>query len=123
MTYLSAGCPILALIERQSELSEVIAANNIGITPKNLSIKSISETILAGYGLRNNEDYFDRKRVRTFGEEIFGKKKVLALWCSLLIAIEAEKAVPVQRLWLKNISPAQFKRTGSFKSVEKKVVA
>ncbi len=122
MTYLSAGCPLLTLVESQSELSQVVTSNKLGIVPENLTAHSISETVKAGYKLRDTKYFFDKKRIRDCGEKVFGREKVINLWCALLMRIQSQKTIPVQKLRLKKILPTRLKQN-DYKNVEEKVVA
>ncbi len=122
MTYLSAGCPILTLVERQSELSQAVTSNKIGLVPEKLSAQSIAETVMAGYRLRNEEDSFDKQRIQDYGENVFGKEKVINFWCALLMRIQSKKMVPVHKVRLEKVFPTRLKKNDC-KSVEKRVIA
>ena len=82
MTYLSAGCPILGLVENRSELGRMISKHKLGIVPNLLSGQSIKHSVLNAYELRNKN--FSRAHIKTASKDLFDKEKVIQAWCDVL---------------------------------------
>lgn len=83
MSYVEAGCRILAVIESSSELAQLVNDADLGTVCESSSVEGISAGIESEYH-RWKDTTYDRNRIRQQGEELFGQEAILRKWTSLL---------------------------------------
>lgn len=83
MSYVEAGCRMLAVLEPNSELSRLIKENDLGSVCQSSTVEGISTAIESEYQ-RWKDATYDRQRIRAKGEELFGQEAILGKWTSLL---------------------------------------
>ena len=83
MSYVEAGCRILAVLEPASELARLVEENDLGAVCKSSTVEGISAAIESEYQRWKDVSY-DRQRIRQKGEEFFGQEAILQKWTSLL---------------------------------------
>lgn len=83
MTYLEAGCRLLALVEADSELAILVEEEKIGAVCGEVSAAELAKLITQEYRLRESEGY-DREKVRHAGRRNFGQPTILQEWTKLL---------------------------------------
>ena len=76
MTYLNAGLPLLAVMNKEAELSEFILKNDLGIIAKPNDLDSIMTALQNGYDKRRN----DKARIREIAQQEFSEKVILKKW-------------------------------------------
>ncbi len=84
MMYLAAGCPLLAIVEPESELASLVRLNGWGIVANACEGASIAEAIREFQTTRSFWDAAARERIRQSGDEQFGRVRVLREWSRLL---------------------------------------
>jgi len=72
MTYLSLGTPILALVEKESELAETIINHNLGFVCSPKDIESLSNVIS---NLSNEIQSIDKSNIQKYFKGAFSKDK------------------------------------------------
>ena len=70
MTYLSLGIPILALVERESELAKTIINHNLGFVCSPKDIESLSNVIS---NLNNEMQSIDKSNIQKYFRDTFSK--------------------------------------------------
>lgn len=83
MSYVEAGCRMLAVLEPNSELSRLIAENDLGSVCQTSTVDGIATAVESEYQ-RWKDATYDRQRIRAKGEELFGQEAILGKWTSLL---------------------------------------
>jgi glycosyltransferase involved in cell wall biosynthesis len=83
MVYLAAGCPLIALVESESELAGEIINKNLGyVCPQNDPLK-IAEIINRAWKERN--DWSDkREEIKKTAEELFGRDAAVDKWSKII---------------------------------------
>jgi colanic acid biosynthesis glycosyl transferase WcaI len=80
MMYLSAGCPIVALVERESELAQTIEHHGLGYVAPNRSVAGIAETMLKAVVQRAAWTIERRDQIAQTAESLFGHARMLHAW-------------------------------------------
>ena len=83
MTYLEQGKPIIALLEKESEIVKLMEQNNYGFNISDLNPKNISEFLIK---LAENKSWKFKMSLnakKTY-EKYFSTKKILLKWSKLL---------------------------------------
>ncbi len=88
MTYLAAGCPLLLLAERNSQLAEDIVGNNYGYVPEEITSEGIAQTIRRARDDRRRWTAMARHELVTRSEAFYGKEKILSCWRELFSDID-----------------------------------
>jgi glycosyltransferase involved in cell wall biosynthesis len=83
MMYLAAGCPILALIEKESELAREILERDLGLVCAQTDASQLADTI---YGAWKGREIWRRKRtnISIVARQLFGKEIILKQWSGLI---------------------------------------
>jgi len=83
MMYLAAGCPILALIEKESELAREILERDLGLVCSQTDAPQLADTI---YGAWKGREIWRRKRknISIVARQLFGKEMILKQWSDLI---------------------------------------
>jgi glycosyltransferase involved in cell wall biosynthesis len=87
MTYLSAGCPIVALVEQQSELAETIKNHQLGYVAPSRSVTEIAETLVKAVAEAPAWNVERRWRIENTCADLFGTKRMLAEWDRILSCV------------------------------------
>lgn len=82
MMYLAAGCPVLAIIERHSELAEQIIREQFGWVPENTRPEAIAATIRHARQATVTRRV-DRRGIRTRCFGLFDREKTLDKWATM----------------------------------------
>ena len=83
MSYVEAGCRILAILEPESELAQLIKERDLGAVCANSRADAIATAVNLEYDRWQESDY-DREHIRRIGDEVFGQEAILAKWSELL---------------------------------------
>lgn len=83
MMYVAAGCPLLVLVEKESELADLIYQENIGYVCSQKKPEYIAEKIKVAW---ENRDVLEnnRNRITQLAHDQFGKERILDKWSSLI---------------------------------------
>jgi glycosyltransferase involved in cell wall biosynthesis len=84
MMYLSAGCPLLAVIEPESELARTVARHGFGYTAPSVSVADIADTMRRAVEERERWTIERRTAIAQTCEHLFGERRMLAAWDKLL---------------------------------------
>lgn len=92
MAYLAAGCPLLGIIEPNSELGLSILERNLGYLSKQRDPHGIADAIRVA---NRNRSYWcnERDRIREFANGLFNKRRMLHEWCELVKSLAAADKV------------------------------
>jgi glycosyltransferase involved in cell wall biosynthesis len=82
MMYLAAGCPLLAIVEKESELAKEIVNNNMGYVCSPNPVK-IAETINRAWTERETLKK-NRERIGNMAQEVFGRDVILDEWSKIV---------------------------------------
>lgn len=91
--YLEAGCPLLVVIEQESELARMVEEKEIGYSCAPESADVIARTVLEAYGERKIWDTERRDEVRRAGQGLFGREQILKQWNDELPALISNRTV------------------------------
>lgn len=83
MTYLAEGCPLLVLVEPESELAHFVESSNIGIHITPDQPNSIANAIESIY-LDEKRKQKMKSTAKKIGEKMFSEVSVLETWTSLV---------------------------------------
>lgn len=81
MMYLEMGTPVLAVVESDSELADLVNGRQLGVTATPGDVESIAAAF--GAIATDPPTSEDRRRCRTIAAEVFGQDAVMALWRKL----------------------------------------
>jgi len=89
MTYLRNGCPVLAVVEQDSELAQMVRSDRIGLTGAQADTEGLSVRLRA---LCDDPSPLveARERATATYRDRFSMKRQLALWCRLMDEVAAE---------------------------------
>jgi glycosyltransferase involved in cell wall biosynthesis len=82
--YLSAGCPLLALVEPESELAKTIEHYGLGYVAASRSVAHIAETIVKAVAGRGKWTPERRRQIEHICRELYDQKRMLAAWDGLV---------------------------------------
>jgi hypothetical protein len=82
--YLSAGCPLLALVEPESELARTIERYGLGYVAASRSVAHIAETIVKAVAGRGKWTPERRRQIEQVCRELYDQKRMLAAWDRLV---------------------------------------
>jgi glycosyltransferase involved in cell wall biosynthesis len=99
MTYLSAGCPLLAVIEPESELSRTIVRYDLGYVARGRSVADVAAAMLTATAERAKWTPGRRRAIQQTCAALYGEAGMLTAW---------DRLVPPVR-----ISPLEFVPTAS----------
>lgn len=91
MTYLDAGCPVLALVERHCNLSEDILTNDFGYVAAGAAIERVADVIRAAYKDRHRWTAKARRALAKRSNSYFGRGRALAQWSVLLESLTSKQ--------------------------------
>lgn len=86
-TLLCHGCPILALVEKKSEIAHVISENKLGFVLPNRDSSNIALSI---DNIWKNWEDFDKNRFSSNVNRIFGEKTIMKNWEDLFEHISSK---------------------------------
>lgn len=92
MTYLSAGCPVLGIVEQESDIARILIENKAGYVPDSNDPAAIAKTILevrTQWQSENSEDR--RRRIKEKCEALFGQAETLHLWTKLIDQVDSRR--------------------------------
>jgi len=88
MMYLSAGCPVLAILEPESNLARTIQDEQLGYVAQDSSADSIASTIEAAWRERSCWTVVARDELQERAERIYGRESAMVRWTRLVSEIE-----------------------------------
>jgi hypothetical protein len=94
MTYWAAGCPVVALVEPQSELATTIGQHRLGLVSASKSVTDIADVITSAVNQRRFWSTDERRRIQKTCRALFGTKRMLAAWDELLPGADATEREP-----------------------------
>ena len=83
MTYLEQGKPIIAVLEKESEIVKLMEQNNYGFNISDLNPKNISEFLIKLAENKSWKSKMSYNAKKTY-EEYFSKKTILLKWTKVL---------------------------------------
>lgn len=95
MSYVEAGCRMLAVMEPTSELARLIVDEDLGSVCTTTTVDGIAAAIKSEYE-RWNDSTYDRNHIRRKGEELFGQETILRKWTTLLEQLNSNQTVNVE---------------------------
>ncbi len=96
MMYLAAGCPILTVIEPESNLAATVQDNQLGYVCGTRGASAIADAIRVAYKDRAKWDAVERDRLRSACDATVGVEQVLNRWSRLAEDCFASDDSPVQ---------------------------
>ncbi len=93
MMYWSAGCPVLALVESQSELAQTIEQHDLGYVAETRSVSGIAETILKAVIERGRWTPERRRQIANTCDALYGLERMLSAWDEVIAGSFIEPAV------------------------------
>ena len=85
--YLKSGCPILGIVEQESDLASVIRERSLGDACPQGDPRVIAEAIRKAYIQRDTRKAELRDRLRREGRELFSREQILPAWSELFAEI------------------------------------
>jgi glycosyltransferase involved in cell wall biosynthesis len=85
MMYLAAGCPVLSIVEPQSELARTITSLGLGYVAPSRSVMSIAETIVKAVAERSRWTAGERRRLEETCRDLFGSRRMLSAWDEIIV--------------------------------------
>jgi glycosyltransferase involved in cell wall biosynthesis len=82
MTYLKAGCPLLVVVETDSELAQLVRGRDLGVCSPPGDVQQLSEAI-RGASETGPVTAERRQQVRLVGAELFSRDQALGKWSEL----------------------------------------
>lgn len=83
MSYLEAGCKLLALVDSDSDLADLVQHEEIGAVCSEPTSEAVAEAIENQYTQWKAGEY-DRDRIRKVGRDNFGQPVLLDRWLTIL---------------------------------------
>jgi glycosyltransferase involved in cell wall biosynthesis len=83
MMYLSAGCPLLALVEPESELTRTVRTADLGCAADGLTEQHVYDALDRACDTAARWTPAERARLRAAGERLYGERRMLAAWASV----------------------------------------
>jgi glycosyltransferase involved in cell wall biosynthesis len=96
MMYLAAGCPLLAVIEPASELSELIETQKLGYVSASHEARDIADAVLSASRKAADWNSGRRALLTAKGEALFGQVPILDRWRELFSRRFPDKNVAAQ---------------------------
>ena len=84
MMYWSAGCPIVGLVESESELAQTISWHKLGYVAARMSVAGIAETLVKAVAECRRWSGDERRRITQSCHDLFGIERTLAAWDELI---------------------------------------
>lgn len=88
MSYLEAGCKLLALVEPESELAKFVKSEKIGAVCGNNAPSEMASLITREYEKQKKTGY-DRELVQAVGRKYFGQEFILNRWIQLVDSLNS----------------------------------
>jgi glycosyltransferase involved in cell wall biosynthesis len=82
--YLSVGCPVIALVERESELARTIERHGLGYVACSRSVSDIAEIMTVAVAERRRWTASRRREIEQTCQELFGEEQMLDAWTHLI---------------------------------------
>jgi glycosyltransferase involved in cell wall biosynthesis len=82
--YLSAGCPVVGLVEPESELARMVEEHELGYVARSRSVSDIAEIMTRAVAERGRWTASRRREIELTCEEHFGEERMLAAWMHLI---------------------------------------
>ena len=84
MMYLSAGCPLLVVVEPHSELARTVEQHGFGHVARSQSIANTAEAITHAVAERGNWTLERRQAIAQTSQQLFGEEQMLRSWDGLM---------------------------------------
>jgi glycosyltransferase involved in cell wall biosynthesis len=84
MTYLSAGCPLLAVVEQESELARTIVRHDLGYVVSGQTAADVAAAMLRAAAERAKWTPGRRRAIQQTCAALFGEARMLAAWDQLV---------------------------------------
>ena len=84
MMYLSAGCPLVAMVEPESELARTVEKHGLGYVAASRSVADIAEVMTGAVAERRRWTPDRRRAIAQTCEQLFGESRMLSAWDELL---------------------------------------
>ncbi len=90
MTYLAAGCPLLLLTEKNSQLAKDVVSNDFGYVPETTTPEGIAQTIRTARDERKQWTTTRKQRLVAQSDLFYGREKALQSWRSVFDLLDKE---------------------------------
>lgn len=97
MMYFAAGCPVLAVMESESELAATIHRYGLGYVAPQGDIARLTDTIALAADQRSYWSLTERNRIAKTCQQLYGRQAMLAKWHGLLGSLGMENSRAVER--------------------------
>ncbi len=84
MMYLSAGCPLLVVVEPESELARTVERHGLGYVATSRSVADIAAALTRAATERSRWTPERRRAIAQTSQQIFGEQHMLRAWDNLL---------------------------------------
>lgn len=91
MTYLSAGCRLLAIVESDSELAKTVESNNLGYVAGEFTAAEIAAKVLAAWKTSGQWTIEQRLANQKVCIALFGSHRMCSAWADLITTLESER--------------------------------
>jgi glycosyltransferase involved in cell wall biosynthesis len=88
ISYLMAGCPVLAVIEPTSQLAWKLREGGCAFIPKSRTAAAVAEAVLEAYSQRHRFDAERRREVAAYGYRVWGPDAALGAWSRLYAELQ-----------------------------------
>lgn len=89
MSYLEAGCKLLVMVEKDTDLARFVEADQIGVTASEPKPEIVARAIESEFQSWKEARY-DRARIRDVGRANFSQEVILDRWVGLLAELESK---------------------------------
>jgi glycosyltransferase involved in cell wall biosynthesis len=90
MNYMAQGCPLLVVVEPESELSQFVKEKNIGYVAPSQNAIALKDTILRAYERKGDQTEM-RIRTARLAQEFFGEEQAAKAWSNLITEVGSLK--------------------------------
>jgi colanic acid biosynthesis glycosyl transferase WcaI len=90
MNYMAQGCPLLVVVEPESELSQFVKEKNIGYVAPSQNAIALKDTILRAYEQKGDQAEM-RIRTARLAQEVFGEEQAAKAWSNLITEVGSLK--------------------------------
>ena len=93
MTYLSAGCRVLGVVERDSELAKTVEQFHLGTVAADFTAEAIAAAVFDAWQRRHDRPQDYRTETARVCEELFGRERMCSAWADLVASPGAHDSV------------------------------
>jgi hypothetical protein len=97
MTYVAAGCPVLTIVEHNSQVAADVLTHRLGYVPQSTSLSDIAAALRVAWQDRQRWTAAARAELIERGERQFGRRQALQHWNELFACLDSERHAPHSR--------------------------